>query len=480
MRKLKYFLMGRLFPCLLVLLLSVSIALLCAVRLPPVFTAGWAIERVFSLCVACAVIPSHELADVRFSRLLFIFLLPWVGAIYCLVKTLTKSTAETARFQPPYRDELLNRFARATNGSDMRAGYAREAELFTVGKQILPRLLSDLSHAQKFIYLEFYLIDEGLFRDAVFSVLEKRAKAGVDVRILYDDWGCAFTLSKHFAKHLKSLNIRAYPMQKLLPLSPSRLNCRDHRKCVIVDGDIAYTGGMNLADEYVGERVKYGHWKDGAVRLCGTVAGEFARGFERQWKRACKREEPNEICVKKGEEKIPCIPFGVQPHEGQDGAYYKLLLTVLARTDKRVYFTTPYLVPDERLYFALVQAAQGGADVRVLIPHLPDKRTVFLLTRAYARRLEKEGVRVREYEAGFLHAKNVVADGKYVVVSSSNLDLRSLRLQYECGVLVAHERLAERAEKDFLNCWEQSVATPSVKWWERVLTALLRPFAHLT
>ncbi len=476
MQKFRYFLTGTLFPFLLFALSAGGIVLLFLLRLPPFVTASWAVERVFSLCVAASLSSRAGFGEEKFARALFVLLLPWVGAIACLLfgksSAPSKANAPSAQFD----DELLARCARVTGSCQLSAGYAREVKYFSQGRELLPALLNDLSGARKFIYLEFYLIASGAFRDSVLTVLERQARAGVKVRLIYDDLGCALTLPRGYYKQLRKMGIEAKPAQRVSPFSPRSANLRDHRKLVVIDGVTAYTGGVNLADEYVGEHIRFGHWKDAAIRIKGSVCAQFTALFEERWAEDGNLFVP--LASPSSNENTPCIPFGVRPREGRSGAYYKLLLTLLPHAEKRAYLTTPYLAPTEELLGALALLRESGTDVKILIPHRPDKKSVFLLTRDFARRLEKIGVCVREYEAGFLHAKTVAIDGKYAVISSCNLDMRSLNLQYECGALVADEAISNEVERDFLNMWEQSVPVPKPTAWGKIFTVILRPFAH--
>ncbi len=477
MRKLKYFILGRLFPCILLLLgYTACFVLFFAVRLPALLAATWAAERAFSLVAALFIAACDDLFEVRFSKLILLLFLPWLGAVFALFSTKRRNSVPPVR-QERFEDEKFERLCRAAN-SPLAASTVRSAEFFSVGKSFLLKLLNDLDSAREYVYLEFYIIDGGTFRDAVFSVLSQKAKAGVKIYLLYDDFGCALTLPRNYFRQLRANGILAKPFGKIRYPSLS-LNRRDHRKCVVIDGKTAYVGGMNLADEYVGESVRFGHWKDSAMRLTGGAAGAFAEMFERHWNDAFPKEKIPVRARVTSDGEISCLPVCSKPCEGKNGAFYRLLYALLTRVERRIYLTTPYLAPDEGLLFALEQAARCGADVRILIPHVPDKKTVFLLSRYFARKLLSNGVQVREYEAGFLHAKNVVCDGEYALVSSCNLDMRSLRLQYECGALVKCREVGREVERDFLSAWEQSVPVPKPRRGEGAIANLLKPFLPL-
>lgn len=486
MRKLRYFLGGRLFPCALTTVLIALSGAFLSFYLPRAFGALAAGERLFSLIAALAVAGSDALPESKTGKLVLILLLPWTGALFSLIWR--NKAAQNLPKDVPARaihcDGKIGAYAALSERfCGMEAGFAQSAEYFSGGERMRAALLKDLSEAERFIWLDYYIVERGAFWNGILDILEEKARAGADVRLIYDDFGCCLTLPKDYARELSSRGVKCFPYHPVRLFPDASLNRRDHRKIAVIDGVTAYTGGINLADEYVGEKIRFGHWKDSAVRLTGEPAKQLARLFARTW--AERLPQDDELlqsmvsALPASEGSIPCAPFcdSGKSENGRTGArVYRRLFSSAAR---RIYVFTPYLALDRTLLGALASAAGAGADVRVMIPHIPDKKAVFLLTRSYARELLVRGVKVREYTDGFLHAKNCVCDGLYTVISSYNLDYRSMYLQAECGVLLADEAFAEQAEADFLAAWEAGTPVKQATAAEKLLSPFFRLFAPL-
>ena len=445
MRKVRNFFTGRLFPTLLLLLLFAAAFAFFALRLPVALAPFAAAERLFSFGVGVWVGNEDNLSENKTAKLLLLLLLPYTGAVLCLCMK-KRRTGDAAL---PIETT------------------ADSAEYFSEGADAFVRLLDDLKGAQTSIYLEFYIIAQGVLWQSVLAVLKEKAKAGVDVRVIYDDFGCALTMPRRYPKTLEKAGIRCRVFR---PVRLSRrASLRDHRKIAVIDGYVAYTGGINLADEYAGKQIRFGHWKDAAVRVTGSAAKAFEGLFLQTFGSAAAQGAEGG--------KIPCTVFADRADESPRTGI-GTVVSLVRGAKQRLWLFTPYLSPDGELLYALKAAARDGADVRIAVPHLPDKKSVFLLTRHYARKLEEFGVRVREYEAGFLHAKNIVSDGD-AAVSSYNLDFRSMRLQAECGVVVHDKTFADAVAADFEAVWDLSVPTPPATRRERFLVSFLKLFAPL-
>ena len=445
MRKVRNFFTGRLFPTLLLLLLFAAAFAFFALRLPVALAPFAAAERLFSFGVGVWVANEDNLSENKTAKLLLLLLLPYTGAVLCLCMK-KRRTGDAAL---PIETT------------------ADSAEYFSEGADACVRLLDDLKGAQTSIYLEFYIIAQGVLWQSVLAVLKEKAKAGVDVRVIYDDFGCALTMPRRYPKTLEKAGIRCRVFR---PVRLSRrASLRDHRKIAVIDGYVAYTGGINLADEYAGKQIRFGHWKDAAVRVTGSAAKAFEGLFLQTFGSAAAQGAEGG--------KIPCTVFADRADESPRTGI-GTVVSLVRGAKQRLWLFTPYLSPDGELLYALKAAARDGADVRIAVPHLPDKKSVFLLTRHYARKLEEFGVRVREYEAGFLHAKNIVSDGD-AAVSSYNLDFRSMRLQAECGVVVHDKTFADAVAADFEAVWDLSVPTPPATRRERFLVSFLKLFAPL-
>ncbi len=474
MRKIRYFFRGRLFPCTLLFGIIAAGAVALAIWLPRLLAPVALVERALSFAVALAVIAEDTLPEKKAPKLLLLFL-PWMGAALCLF-FYEKPTEIDRRVRPDLgHGTLLLRVAALSESlCSLPHGRAKSVLFLPVGRRFYESLLEDLKGAKQRIWLEFYIVARGVFWGDLLAVMEQRAAQGVDVRLIYDDFGCAFTLPEDYAKELGSRGIRTAVFRRLkVGRGFSR---RDHRKLAIVDG-ICYTGGANLADEYIGEAIRFGHWKDCAVRIEGGTES-FCELFLRTWY-ALRPSDGIPKPQKDTEGERLFVPLA----DGADGGerlFPYLLADLAANARRTLYLTTPYLSLPRGILDALTSAARSGTDVRVLIPHIPDKKPVFFVTRAYARELLRRGIAVREYTPGFLHAKCICADSRYAVVSSYNLDFRSLYVQAECGAFFEDEALAEDIARDFLSSWEQSAPPKRANALVRALGKLCMLFAPLT
>ncbi len=473
MRRWKYFFRGRLFPCVLLFALMLAGTFALALLLPRLLAPVALAERVFSFVTALAVVAERDLPERKIAKLFLLFF-PWVGAALCLLFRSGRNVPSAAAKTGPSGEGAFPRIealSEATHG--IGGHHVRDVTYFSVGREMYERLLTDLRCAQRRIYLEYYIIARGVFWGDVLELLKARAEAGVDVRVIYDDFGCALTLPEHYYRELAGFGIRAACFRRLRP--GRGFSHRDHRKLAVID-DVAYVGGINLADEYIGEKLRFGHWKDTAVRIAGTDA--FTELLLRTWYALNPSDglPKGENFQPRGE--IPLIPLSDGEANGAR-IFPEVLLTLCAHAKRKLWLCTPYLSLPYDMVAALSAAARAGVDVRILIPHIPDKRSVFLLTRAYGRVLEEAGVSVREYTPGFLHAKSAVVDGELSLVSSCNLDFRSLYIQAECGAVIADMPLAQSLERDFLETWRQSAPLPKASAVRRGLERALMLFAPL-
>ena len=362
-----------------------------------------------------------------------------------------------------YKADWVHRTAGARAGGQCRylEQYAHcpvyggtQTTYFPVGEDYFAKLLEDLKAARNYSFLEYFIIHEGKMWNSILEILEQKVKEGLDVRVIYDDIGCLYTLPPEYFRKLEKKGIRCCVFNRLAPVAISRLNNRDHRKLCIMDGIVAYTGGINLADEYINEVEKYGHWKDSGIRVEGEAAWSMTVMFLTIWDyvRRSERSEYEQFRPEHG-----TCPEGtgyVQPYcdnplddEAVGRAVY---LNMIEKAEHYVYITTPYLILDNATNTALCNAAKSGVDVRIITPHIPDKRMVFQLTRAHYAPLLEAGVKIYEYTPGFIHAKNFVADDRFATVGTVNLDYRSLFLHLEDGVWMCDTPCIADVKADFL------------------------------
>ena len=327
-----------------------------------------------------------------------------------------------------------------------------ETEYFSLGDLTMPRMLEDLERAKKYIFLEYFIIEPGVFWNSILDILERKAAQGVEVRLIYDDMGCMYTLPQNYNEQMAARGIQCRVFNRFVPLISLRLNNRDHRKFLVVDGKVAYTGGINLADEYVNQKVRFGHWKDSAIRMEGDAAWSVTVMFLSMWDHICSWEEEFT--------RFRPAPFPVKPWTGYVQPYtdtpldnervaQTVYLNMITRARKYIYITTPYLVIDVATSTALCNAAKSGVDVKIITPHIPDKRYVFEVTRAHYPPLLEAGVEIYEYTPGFIHAKNFVVDDRYATVGTVNLDYRSLFLHFEDGVWLCEAPCIPDIRRDF-------------------------------
>lgn len=313
-----------------------------------------------------------------------------------------------------------------------------QTRYYPYGQDFADALLAELSKAQKFIFMEFFIIDDGKLWSRVLDVLQRKAADGVEVRLIYDDMGCLFTLPRGYSKKLTAMGIRTHVFNKIAPTFNLRLNNRTHRKIVVIDGEVGFTGGINLADEYTNEIVKYGYWKDTGIMIKGDAVRSFTVMFLRFWYMLEKERDD----ASKFLPELPRIKSSgyVQPLSGGPGknvqAIENALMQIINNADRYVYINTPYLILDNEFTTSLCLAAKSGVDVRITMPYVPDKKTVFMMSRSFYPILLRAGVKIYEYLPGFIHAKSVLCDDRIAYVGSCNLDYRSFYLHYECGAVL--------------------------------------------
>lgn len=333
-----------------------------------------------------------------------------------------------------------------------------KTEYFPTGEAFFERLLVDLKSAKEYIFLEYFIIERGEMWNTVHEVLKEKVREGVEVRMIYDDIGCMGKIRAGYYKSLQKEGIKCVKFNPFVPVVSNFHNNRDHRKIVVVDGKIGFTGGINLADEYINVKKPFGHWKDSAIRLEGEGVKSLVLMFLRFYN----------LCAKQTEDFAPYIPARYEQFEGEgfvqpygDGPrplYGRHLgedvyIGILGAAKKYCWIMTPYLIIDYRMREAMLSAAARGVDVRIITPHIPDKKVPFALTRSNYMALIKGGVKIYEYTPGFVHAKSFLADDDVAVVGTINLDYRSLMHHYEDAVLMfgttANKQLKEDYERTF-------------------------------
>ncbi len=360
-----------------------------------------------------------------------------------------------------------------------------KVEYFPIGEKMFRRMLEELEKAKNFIYLEYFIIDEGYMWGSVLNLLAKKAKEGVDVRVMYDGM-CEVALLPHdYPKRMETLGIKCKPFTPIRPFVSTQYNYRDHRKIMVIDGTVAFNGGINLSDEYINLIEVYGHWKDVAVMLKGEAAQSFTLMFLQMWNLDQKQSDWEKLSVQPVKEPSQgfVMPYGDCPLDGERVGE-TVYMDILYRANTYVHIMTPYLILDNELVAALEYAAKRGIDVKMILPGIPDKKGVYALAKTYYKSLLKAGVHLYEYTPGFVHAKVFVSDDRKAVVGSINLDFRSLYHHFECATYLYQNECIADIEADFLEtlskCREVTPETiKEEKISYKIMGCILKVFAPL-
>ena len=360
-----------------------------------------------------------------------------------------------------------------------------EVTYFPSGEAKLQQLLEELEKATSYIYLEYFIIDEGIMWGKILEVLARKATEGVDVRVIYDGTCEFLLLPKGYTAKLKALGIKCQVFSPATPFLSTHYNYRDHRKILVIDGKVAFNGGINLADEYINEKKKFGHWKDTAIMLRGAAVSSFTMMFLQIWD-LCERKQDFAYQI----ESIPykenrgyVIPYNDHPLD-EERVGQRVYLDILSRAKKYVNIMTPYMILDSETENALKYAAKRGVEVSILLPGIPDKKIPYALAKSHYKALVEAGVRIYEYTPGFVHGKVFVCDDREAVVGTINLDYRSLYHHFECATYLHSVPAICEIQADFSQCITRSrqVTPESIrreKWYYKVLGVLLRVVSPL-
>ncbi|HWQ76790.1 MAG TPA: cardiolipin synthase [Syntrophomonas sp.] len=363
------------------------------------------------------------------------------------------------------------------------------SEYLTPGEKKFERLLEELKKAQRYIFMEYFIIEEGIMWNAVLEVLAEKVKCGVDVRLIYDDVGCLLKLPYGYDQKLERMGIKCCIFNPFRPVLSVRLNNRDHRKIVVIDGHTAFTGGINLADEYINAYVRFGYWKDASIMIQGEAVWSFVVMFLSLWEWMRGGNEDYEQYRPWPEHTRDFTsdgfvqPFTDSPFDDEDLSE-SVYLNLINQAERYVYINTPYLILDNEMQTALRLAAKRGVDVRIVTPYIADKWYVHSVTRSNYMVLLECGVKIYEYTPGFIHSKTFVVDDLFAVVGTINLDYRSLFLHFECGVWLYRSSSVFEVKSDFVETLEvcQNITLEDcrrAKWYTRMTRSVLRMFAPL-
>jgi len=332
-----------------------------------------------------------------------------------------------------------------------------DTKYFPSGSKFFDSIFADLEKAKQFIFMEFFIISNGNLLKKIISILEEKVKQGVDVRIIYDDLGSHGSFKNKTKKNIKNKGIKLLSFNKLLPRFSAILNYRDHRKIIVIDGRIAYTGGTNLADEYINEKRLHGYWKDAGIRLNGPAVDGFSLMFLRQWEFVSNKEENYARYLNLSENtdnKYSVIPYA-DGLEYPDNIGKNAYTNLISNANHMIYIMSPYFVIDDTINNLLINKAKSGVDVRIILPDIADKKFVYIISRNNAEKLTAYGVKVYTMNNSFVHSKVLLTENS-AIVGSINMDLRSFYQQFESAVYLNDEQTLLDIEKDFLSTFTLS------------------------
>jgi len=373
------------------------------------------------------------------------------------------------------------------NTAKFPATVHNKVKYFSLGDDVYETLLKELNKAEKFIFIEYYIIGSGEKWDGILSILKEKARQGVDVRVIYDDFGRMKYLPDDYQEELELYDIKCVVFNKLHPLSSLIMNNRDHRKIIVIDGHTAFSGGINLSDEYFNVKEVFGHWKDNAFMLKGEAVWNYTVMFLTMWNSYHKEDKDFNIFKYNFTKDKPkkdgyVIPYTDSPLE-YETVGENVYMNMINQSKNYLYITTPYLIIDKEMENALILAAKRGVDVRIIVPGIPDKKLVYTVTKSYFLPLIEGGVQIYTYKPGFIHSKTFVCDDKVSTVGTVNMDFRSFYHHFECGMFMQDNSTIKDVKKDILDTIEKchrvtkKEATPNVfkSFWQ----ALLRLIAPL-
>ena len=466
-----------------------------------------AIQFVFTACMILYLFNCRMDSTAKLTWMVLIAILPFAGAVFLfytqaeighravharLAQLIGETKAELTQDAEtmkklrgdPYGTDDLNKYL---NRSGCFPIYDRtDVTYFPLGEDKFAAMLAELEKAEKYIFMEYFIVEEGYMWGRILDVLSRKAKAGVDVRVMYDGM-CEISLLPHdYPKRLEKLAIKAKAFAPITPFLSTHYNYRDHRKILVIDGKVAFNGGVNLADEYINRRERFGNWKDTAVMLRGAAAQSFALMFLQMW--SINEPSPDFSLCRSGSEPARgaegfVMPYCDNPLDG-DKVGESVYMDILNRATDYVHIMTPYLILDGELETALKFAAQRGVDVKLILPGIPDKKAAYALAKSHYASLTDAGAKIYEYTPGFVHAKVFVSDDCRAVVGTINLDYRSLYHHFECATYLYRTPCVADIESDFADtlskCREVTAKTiKNEKFSYKLMGSLMKIIAPL-
>jgi len=506
-------LFGRTTIVVLLLLLQIIILFISSNWLADYTVYVYGTFTLLSGAVLIYIINDNQNASFKMAWIIPVLVIPVFGTLLYLfmklqfgTKLIKRSMDDTEKIIKPLltqNPEVLN-LLQETNPNEAglvkylnnSAGFSiydnSSVKYFPLGEDKYKEMLIQLEAAEKFIFLEYFIVAEGYMWSSILEILKRKVADGVEVRFMYDGTCSLFLLPYNYPKHLKEFGIKSKMFSPIKPILSTHQTNRDHRKILVIDGRVAFTGGINLADEYINREVRFGHWKDTAIMVSGDAVKSFTLMFLQMWN--VKEQIPEHYEEYISRKFVPIkdnemsaggyvMPYGDSPFDGENIGK-TVYIDIINRAKNYVHIMTPYLILDDEMIAALIYAAQRNVETIIITPHIPDKVYTYLLGRTYHRELLDKGVKIYEYTPGFIHAKVFTSDNEKAVVGTINLDFRSLYLHFECAAYIYKNPEIFKIEADFqstlLQCQEMTLEDcrkfPPIK---KFLGQVLRLFAPL-
>lgn len=464
---------------------------------------------VISVIVIIKIINSNDNPAFKMAWIIPIMTLPIVGAafyIYVKLQIGTKYIGRRLRIlgeeTKPYMEQDADVVERLKMSKPANANLSyymyhqvgfptyrnTSVKYFPLGEDKFEELVKQLEMAENYIFMEYFIVEEGRMWNTILAILEKKVREGVEVRFMYDGMCSIAMLPYDYPKKIRKLGIQCKQFNAVKPILSTEQNNRDHRKICVIDGRVAFTGGINLADEYINEKKRFGHWKDTAVMVEGEAVQSFTMLFLQMWNIDVRVPERYAAyltpkCSEIRKDLGYVLPYGDSPYDNENIGE-QVYFHILNHAKKYVHIMTPYLILDNEMVTNLTYAAKSGIEVIIIMPHTPDKWYAFALAKTYYTKLIQSGVQIYEYLPGFVHAKVFVSDDDTATVGTINLDFRSLYLHFECGTFIYNNPVVSEIEKDFKETLAkcQKVTLADVRRrnvFEKLVGNVLRIFAPL-
>ena len=507
-RKIHKILHSRYFWAVLGLALSFVQLLVVFILLYKFFMPITVLAIIFHVGVLLYIINRDAIPELKVPWLMILFLFPVIGAfVYMLFSSTEQSKKEIKKLEDARKriqvfqgqsSEIMGELKENDLEAYVQANYlyhaagmpCRQANAvyYRLGEEFHDALLESLKQAEKFIFMEYFIVQPGKMWNSIHEILKEKAAQGITVCMMYDDFGCMTTLPERYYEELRAEGINCIPSNKFRAVLSRIHNNRDHRKITVIDGTVGFCGGVNLADEYINAFVKYGHWKDTAEKIEGEAVRNLTALFIELWNMQNTEQLDMAAYLKTksftGGNKGMVIPYGDGPEPFYNEAIGKnVYLNMIHGAKQYLYITTPYLICDYELMSALKIAAKKGVDVRIITPHIPDKKMVFLMTRSSYEILIASGVKIYEYTLGFIHAKNMICDDKFAVCGTINMDYRSLVHHFECAAWMYDTDCIYDMKTDFLATITHSeqitMEQAKLIWWRHLLAEIFKIFTPL-